>query len=63
MGGFVGEAVYFVFDGGAVARTDAFDGAVEHGGTVEVFADDAVGFGIGVDEVAGHLAAPGHAYS
>ena len=56
VGGFVGEADDFVFDGGAVARADAFDLAGEHGGSVDVGADEGEGFGGGGGDVAGDLA-------
>ena len=51
----VGKAAHLVLNGGAVARAGALDIAAEHGRTVQVFADDAVRFSIGVNDVAGQL--------
>ena len=52
---FVGELDYLVFDGWAVARADGFDLAGVHWRAMDVFADDAKGFGRGVGDVAGGL--------
>ena len=54
--GLVGETDDLVFDGGAVARADAFDLASEHGAAVDVGLDEGEGFGGGCRDVAGDLA-------
>ena len=48
----VGEADHLVFDGGAVAGTDAVDEAGILGGSHEVFPDNGMGGFIGVGEPA-----------
>ena len=59
MGLLVGEAVHLVLDGRAVAGPSRLNCAVEHRGPVEVVEDDAVGVGVGVDDVARELGPPG----
>ncbi len=54
---FVGKADDFVFDARAVAWPFRIDKAAVNGGEVEVFANDAVGFGGGTGQVAAHLLA------
>ena len=55
VGVLVGKLDDLVFDGGAVARADGVDLAAVHGRAMDVVADDAMGFGRGVGDVAGHL--------
>ena len=46
----IGESSEFVFDRGAVARTNAADGSVEQGRLVETAAQDVVNLGGGIDQ-------------
>ena len=51
----VGEAVDFVFDARAIARTHAVNLAGEHGAAVKAAANDVVRARVGVGDVARHL--------
>ncbi len=55
MGQLVGKGDDFGLDGGTVARADGLDLATVHGRAMDVFANDAMSFRRGVDDVAGHL--------
>ena len=50
--GLVGKADNFRLNAGAVAGADTGDGAVIHGAAVEILPDDAVGFLVGIGEIA-----------
>ena len=51
----IGKAHHFIFDRRAIAWADPFDHASIHRATIEVIADDVVGFLVGVRHVARHL--------
>ncbi len=50
-----GKPHHLVFDRRAIPRADAFDLAAVHGGAMEIFANDCVGFAVGMRDSAGNL--------
>ena len=51
----IGKADDFILNGRAVAGSGAVDFAGIHGGSVDIFPNNAVGFGVGIDDMAGDL--------